>query len=80
MNVFDLFPSPYLAASDFDGQEHTLTINNVTVETLADGTKKPAVWFTESDKPLLLNKTNATTIADRYGAETASWSGRPVTP
>ena len=79
MNVFDLFPSPYLAASDFDGQEYILTISNVTVETLADGSQKPAVWFSESAKPLLLNKTNSLTIADRYSPMTESWHGRPLT-
>lgn len=79
MNVFDLFPSPYLSAGDFDSREFTLTITAVEVEKLADGTRKPAVWFREAEKPLLLNKTNAVTIANRYSPETEAWEGRPLT-
>ena len=78
MNIMDLFPSRFLAASDFNGEPHTLTITGIEIEKMPDGTAKPSIWFSESAKPLLCNKTNAVAVANRYGVETSAWIGRPL--
>ena len=34
--------------------------------------------FSENDRPLVLNKTNATTLAEIYGPETGEWEGKAI--
>ena len=48
------------------------------METVGDDTK-PVVHFRGTDKGLVLNKTNANTIAGMFGPETEAWSGQVVT-
>jgi hypothetical protein len=79
MNVHDLFPSKYLKASDFQGQDVTLMMVTVAVEDIGDGENRPLLRFDGAKKGLLLNRTNARTIAELYGAETNDWRGRHVT-
>lgn len=87
-----LFPSDYLAAPDLRGKDATLTIRRVLVEDLKtkEGTeKKGIVYFEETkakadqdgtkEKRLVLNKTNAKTIAKMYGNEIEKWAGCRVT-
>lgn len=85
-----LFPSQYLKASDLKGRDVTVTIEHVVQETLegkqGKREKKPAVYFAEvkakPDEPrkrLVLNITNARTIAALYGNDTDGWKGRRVT-
>ncbi len=87
-----LFPSLYLAAHDLGGKDVTLTIRNLIVEDIKTdhGTeRKPILYFVETakkaektgteEKRLVLNKTNATTIAKMYGAEVNDWKGKRVT-
>lgn len=40
--------------------------------------KKPSLSFTRGKKKLLLNATNARTIAGLYGAYTEKWIGKPI--
>lgn len=79
-NVNDLFPSNYMkAGADVpEGHELTLTCDAVTMEKLGDD-EKPVLSFSDYDKSLVLNKTNANTIAGMYGAQTEKWRGRKVT-
>ena len=89
-----LFPSLYVKAADLRGKDVTLTIRKITVEKLNRmGTSKkeprPIVYFQETarkaeregvdEKRLVLNKTNARTIADLYGNETDDWIGQKIT-
>jgi hypothetical protein len=79
-----LFPSDYLAAASFRGMDVTLTIKSVSVKELQlpgrDEKKQGVILtFEETTKKIVLNKTNATTIAKLYGAFTAAWIGKPVT-
>ena len=50
-----------------------LTIDRLEMEEMQDGTRKPALHFQETDKGLVLNKTNGTTIAARPMADTDDW-------
>lgn len=78
-----MFPSDYIAAEDCKGKDVTLTISNVTVEDLKvkGGSKeqKFILYFKGTDKKLVLNKTNATTIAKIYGGEATQWVGEKIT-
>jgi hypothetical protein len=81
MNIKTAFPSNYLKAAELTG-DVTYTIKGVEVETLGQGKDaedKPVVYFNESDKGLVLNKTNAATIGEMYGDETNNWIGKRIT-
>ena len=70
-----LFNSPWFTAADIpEGETVTGTIETITVETVKSTTGEsdlPCVHFKQKGiKPLVLNKTNATTIADKFGNNT----------
>lgn len=78
-----LHPSNYLAAVEFQGRDVTLTIQSVQREelALAKGGKemKPTITFRETPKKLVVNKTNADSIAQLYGHVADEWAGKRVT-
>jgi hypothetical protein len=77
-----LHPSNFVAAVEFGGKDVTLTIASVQIEQLQrQGGKdnKPTLAFKETRKKLVLNKTNAGTIADMYGTRAEEWIGKRVT-
>lgn len=77
-----IFPSEYLAAIEFKGKDVALTIKEIKVQELkmAGGKVdvKPVVFFEETEKKLILNKTNAASIAELYGTEASKWVGKRV--
>ncbi len=79
VNINNVFPSKYLSAEDIAGQEYTVSIRNVTMETFDDGENKAILHFNELPKGLTLNKTNAKSITALYGPETDHWTGQKVT-
>ena len=78
MNVNDFFSRKYLGAADLNGASHVVQIARVDTETLQDGKKKPALYFAGRNKALLCNKTNALTIAAKFGPDMNSWVGRSI--
>ena len=83
MNYQKFFPSKYINAADLDGQEDVL----VTVRALGEeeiqnpegGTEqKPVLRFENAAKGLILNRTNADTIAGLYGADIEHWTGKQI--
>ncbi len=80
MKISTAFPSKYLRAADIDdGAAHVHNIHSVTVEEVADGEDhKPILYFDGVEKGLVLNKTNANTVAGLYGDDTERWVGNPV--
>ncbi len=82
MNINNAFPSRWLKSGDIeDGTDLILTIKGVEIETVGQGEdseEKPVLAFSESDKGLVLNKTNANTIAALYGPETDNWVGKRI--
>jgi hypothetical protein len=78
MNVNDFFSSKYLGAADLNGGSHIVQISRVETETMQDGRKKPALYFTGQNKALLCNKTNALTIAAKLGPNMNGWIGHSV--
>lgn len=79
MDVNAMFPSNFLKASDLQGQEVSVTISRINYEKMSDGSDKPVVYFMGKEKGLVLNKTNATTIADMYGNDTDAWTNAQIT-
>jgi len=77
MKIDGLFPSKYLKASDVD-EPLVLRISGVEVDTMNDGSKKPVLYFSNSAKGLVLNKTNANVLSQIYGDETGNWEGKPI--
>ena len=90
-----MFPNKYLKAADLEvrGGDVTLTISKVTGEELqqVDGATKQGwiVYFEETaararkdnvdEKRLVLNKTNAKSIAAVCGNDTEQWIGSKIT-
>ncbi len=73
-----LFPSRYLKADDFP-RPVLVTIKRVDEELLNDGRSKPAVFFEELQKGLILNITNGKNIAALIGSdETQDWPGHQI--
>ena len=81
-NFQKLFPSKYVKAVDLDGEELDVVIDRLAVEWIGEGndaTEKPVLYFRNHDQGLVLNKTNATLIAETYGEDTDGWVGKPIT-
>ncbi len=78
MDMNAAFPSENLKAADLQGQEATLTIERVTIETIGDD-RRPVVHFQGMPQRLVLNKTNSNTICEIHGAESDYWTGRQIT-
>jgi len=78
-----MFPSEFLSCHDLQGHDVTKTIASVSMDELqmTGGRKetKPVVRFSDTEKKLVLNVTNATTIAGLYGPETDAWIGSRIT-
>ena len=84
MHVDLMFPSRYLKAADFAGEPVTLTIVQVVKDKVqaANGTKseKYILRFKETEKELILNKTNARSVAKVLGELKAiAWPGQKIT-
>jgi len=81
MKISQLFPSKYVKASDLNGKTVTLTIAKLVVEELGHGAekeRKPVLYFQKATKGLVLNRTNAMTIAGLYGDESDEWAGKRI--
>lgn len=79
MRISSAFASKHLKSSDLNGREVRVIMESVRVEELGvDKDKKPVLYFEGKEKGLVLNKVNATTIADYYGDDTSAWAGQPI--
>ena len=79
MMVELMFPSKYLKAADFKGKDVTLTIKSVQMDELESKRGKEwkyIVHFEETDKMLVMNVTNARSIAKALNQSSAKkWAG-----
>lgn len=81
MTINDAFPSKYLKASDLPEEgSQTFTIEKIEIEEIGkDKQKKPVVYFVEDHKGLVLNKTNARTIAKILDSDDfEDWTGKAI--
>lgn len=78
-----LFPSEYIGAVDLRGRDVVVTIAKVELADLrmvgGKSQRKPIVYFTGAQKKLVMNKTNAGTIASLYGGKVEAWVGKKIT-
>jgi hypothetical protein len=77
MRISSAFPSKYLKAADLHGKQATVVISHVTMETIGDD-ERPILYFSGKEKGLVLNKTNANTIANVFGDDTEDWRGGEI--
>jgi arabinogalactan endo-1,4-beta-galactosidase len=78
MRISDQFPSDYLRAVDLDNKEITVTMTDVRMEQIGED-NKPVLYFQGKEKGMVLNKTNAASIANLYGDDTTDWTGEAIT-
>lgn len=82
MRISEVFPSKYVKAADLEGRTVTLTIKTLTVEEMlnhaSEKERKPVLYFERATKGLVLNRTNAMTIAALYGDESDQWPGKRI--
>ena len=80
MDARDTYASgDWLKAPDLNGRAFTLTITDVTQETLPDGKAQLVLAIKGTAKRLGLNKTNALSIIDALGtSETDNWRGQRI--
>ena len=78
-----MFPSDYLGAVDLKGHDVTVTIASIEWAELrmAGGStkRKPIIRFDRKEKKLVLNKTNAASIAAQHGNVAEQWVGKQIT-
>lgn len=76
-SIDSVFPSHYLKASDLSGASPTVTIDRLEIEPIGrDREMKPVLYFQGKEKGLVLNKTNASKIAQLLGSkDTDDWAG-----
>lgn len=77
--VAELFPSKYVAAVDVQVPVQ-VQISRIDMEEVGDAKdSKPVLYFTGKKKGMVLNKTNANRIAEKYGEEVSAWMGKTIT-
>jgi hypothetical protein len=78
----DMYGSKYLSASDLGGNTLRVKIGKVEVADLRqqDGTtqKKYALLLAGQDKAMVVNKTNAMTLANAFGKNPTGWVNQGI--
>ena len=77
MDYKEIYRSKFMKADDLNGRSATYTVSGCLAEDVGDNTKL-VLAFSETDRPLVLNTTNATTMAELHGPETDGWEGKKV--
>jgi hypothetical protein len=77
MNVNEIYRSSYMKADDLNGRTAKHTIVGCTAEVVGED-KRLVLAFSDNDRPLVLNKTNANSLAELYGPETGGWEGKAI--
>lgn len=78
-----MFPSEFLCAEDLKGKDVTITIAGISKQDLkmkgGSSKRKPVLTFERTPKKLVLNVTNADSIATLYGSKADEWVGKRIT-
>lgn len=77
MKISEQFAGSYLKAQDLP-QPEVLTIQDCSQAKMPEGDTKPALRFVGEQQQLVLNKTNAYSLAEWFGDDTNAWNGRAV--
>jgi hypothetical protein len=77
--ISEAFPSKYLTGASLNGRVVTATVNAVIEEDVGQPpTAKLVCYFRGIERGLVLNKTNAGTLAGLFGDDTDSWRGKLI--
>lgn len=78
-----LISGRFVTADLLEGQDRTVTIKSVELEALptekGGEETKGVVSFNETDRGLVLNRTNAEALRAMFGAKLALWVGKRIT-
>lgn len=77
MKASELHPGAYLAAKD-GGWPRLFTIERFEEHNKVGDDIKPAIYFREEERGLIINKTVTNQIAVMYGDETDDWIGKQI--
>ena len=79
-SIHEAFPSKYLKAHDLpnDRSVVAVVIEGLSSARFDDGMERPVLMFKDRQKGLVLNKTNAMAIADKFGDDMEKWIGCPI--
>ncbi|MGH8592794.1 MAG: hypothetical protein ACREV3_02735 [Gammaproteobacteria bacterium] len=79
MQISECFKSTYLRSADLKGRTIKVEIDEVRLESMPDSNEdKPVLYFRAKDKGLVLNRTNATLLSERFGDDTDQWAGQTI--
>ena len=81
MKISQAFPSNYMKSSDIGVADLVITIKDIKIKNVGnvdEPDEKTVLYFEGPDKGLVLNKTNAGTIAGLYGDDTDQWIGKKI--
>jgi len=73
------FPSDFVSSEDLLGREVSGTIEGVVMQSMGDQEGEKPVVKLKGCKDLVLNKTNASVIANMYGNDYTLWRGKSIT-
>ena len=82
MNYKQMFPSKFLRAVDIGSGGDNVVIDRVAMEMVgqgADAEEKSVLYIRDVTQGLILNITNANSIAAMHGDDTDDWIGRTIT-
>lgn len=77
MTLDELYPSKWLKAADVMARPILATIEGYEIVELEEGENKPVLHLKDS-KSLVLNRTNAATIASFLGNDIDLWKGHQI--
>jgi hypothetical protein len=83
VDILKQFPGRYLTVADLEemGGEFTGVITKVAIEdmkTAGQADKKPVMYLEGLKQAFVINKSNATALAESLGRDTAKWPGKRV--
>lgn len=82
MKASDIYPSTFLKHTDVPTNGVTVVIAKAEMSELGQGEDKETklvLSFADTDKQLVVNKTNLKTIVKLHGDDTDGWIGKPIT-
>jgi hypothetical protein len=77
-SIDEIYSGSSLKASDLKGKTVKLTIEGVKSVRFDDGGVKVVCSFSETEKTLICNKTNAKRIAESHGKNPNRWIGKVI--
>jgi hypothetical protein len=78
MNIMEAFPAKFLTAEQIGDATPVVIVEKVEMDETPEGELRPAVYFVGKKSALMLNKTNARTLAEFLGDDTDGWPGQRV--